>query len=410
MPDLRWGTQIKDYTIELPIGRGRFSTVYRASKEGSDLKYAVKVVSKKEAGLPAYKGTRKEAVLLQNLDHPNLIHVYEYEEEYGMLYVIMELLEGGDLFDKITELKNYTEGLAARLTRNVVTVLHYLHSNGVCHRDVKPENLMLRRRKDDGGDLESLYSDIVLVDFGTATKFYGFEEGCDASMTDFMGTPEYMAPEVIQTDLKQRLGYNEKCDIWSTGVVVYILLCGWPPFFAESQQLLFDRILRGQLSFPPNTVWDRISPEAKDFVSRCLSMEPQERPSAAELLQHAWLAEEEPAGAVEIPVSPEMEEIMRGSFSASLEQISLRASVRNLKNNIDNIKATSKPNTETVIVRPAAYSYSREWEFNARSKTRSHAASYNGCLLFTFADEHVDPPAPPKSEPPPLTRRASSPL
>jgi len=404
--------RIKDYTLEAPIGKGRYSTVYRAAKDGTDQKYAIKVVVKKEAGLVAYKGTRKEALLLQNLSHPHVIRVYDCAEEDGALFVVMELLEGGDLFEKISELHCYTEAFAAKLARNLIVVLNYLHSHSVCHRDVKPENLMLRHGKTDAVPPEELHTDVVLVDFGTATKFYGYEEKCAASMTDFMGTPEYMAPEVIQTEIKRCIGYNAKCDIWSTGVVVYILLCGFPPFFAENQQLLFDRIIRGQWSFPPNTVWDRLSPAARDFVSCCLRLDPAERPSAEDLLAHEWLAPEPPTSG-DLPSAPsvsfagEDDEVLGTSFAS----INLRSAVRNLKNNIDSIKGASKTTGEGLNATRLldTYNFSSEWEYNqTHPRTGSGTLPYDGSnLLLTFGDEgeNAVSPAAPSGEQPEPDRR-----
>uniref|UniRef100_A0A7S1NMC3 Protein kinase domain-containing protein n=1 Tax=Eutreptiella gymnastica TaxID=73025 RepID=A0A7S1NMC3_9EUGL len=380
------GTRFKDFTLEESIGQGRFSHVYRAVRDDGT-KWAVKAVNKKEVGTTAYSGSRKEARMLEELDHPSIVKCTDFFEQAGQLFVVMELLSGGDLFDKIIDLKYYTESVAARLTQNVLHALEYLHAHGVCHRDVKPENLMLRTSSKlaAADDLDCVLANVVLVDFGTATKFYGYEEGCAASITDFMGTPEYMAPEVIETDQRKRLGYNEKCDVWSLGVVVFTLLCGWPPFFAETQNALFHKILNGQWGFPPNTIWTLISQQAKDFICRLLAGKPEDRVSAKEALQLEWIEMHCPAEVIvnnesvcvcPIPIATveevvptassfDKELVLNRSRSNSMnyrarsdsddvnrslsenlsqsigdESTSLQTSVKNMKANIDSMRAT----------------------------------------------------------------------
>eukprot|EP01012_Entosiphon_sulcatum_P008648 TRINITY_DN14747_c0_g1_i1.p1 TRINITY_DN14747_c0_g1~~TRINITY_DN14747_c0_g1_i1.p1 ORF type:complete len:472 (-),score=106.16 TRINITY_DN14747_c0_g1_i1:242-1657(-) len=283
-----------EYSIEDSLGSGSYAEVFRCKHRVSGEHFAVKVISKVKAGDKGVKSTLHEVELLKGLDHPSIIHFHAYFETSAFQYIVLEIVSGGELFEKIVELKHYSEMSAALLTRNLCTTLAYLHSKGVCHRDLKPENLMLKSRVVTTSDqqfLQELLTNIKLVDFGFAIRF---EKG-KRTLTDCCGTPTYIAPEILQYGMFRTAqeGYNESCDMWSTGVLTYVLLCGYPPFHAKQRIDLFKRICEGKFLFHKQTQWDVISSEAKDFIQKLLVTDPNQRLTAEGALQHPWLAQQQ---------------------------------------------------------------------------------------------------------------------
>lgn len=173
------------------------------------------------------------------------------------------------MFDKISEEQYFSESDAANIIKQVLSSMNYCHKRGVIHRDMKPENLLL--------DKDESNPKIKIIDFGTATKFKPGEW-----LSQKFGTPYYIAPEVLKKK------YNEKCDIWSCGVILYILLCGYPPFNGQNDKQIIENVLKGKFTLD-EPEWDSISPEAKDFVSKLLIYDPSARISAEGALQHPWI-------------------------------------------------------------------------------------------------------------------------
>jgi len=213
-----------------------------------------------------------EIRILKQVDHPNIIKLKELFETPTMLAIVTELVTGGELFDKIVAQGNYSERDAAILVSKMVSAIEYLHIRGIVHRDLKPENLLLR-------DPDSI-TEVKIADFGLSkvvgTKF-------SSLMLTACGTPSYVAPEVLSA-----IGYDKEVDLWSIGVITYILLCGFPPFYNESLNKLFEEILSAEYDYPEE-YWSHISNEAKDFVSKLLVVDPSQRLTAAQALQHVWI-------------------------------------------------------------------------------------------------------------------------
>ena len=256
----------KDYKIGEVIGSGGSATVRRVYHKTSGQPRALKIIKKQKNKDNAR--IYLEAEILKKLVHPNIMQIFEFYEDKKNFYIITELCEGGELFDKIVEKGSFTESEAAWIMKQLLSTVNYIHSNKIVHRDLKPENILLDTKKD---------NIIKIIDWGTARFFDKSKK-----MNRISGTPYYIAPEVLAEK------YDEKCDIWSCGVILYILLCGYPPFNADSDELILDKIKTGRFTCPPEE-WETVSPLAKDLVNNMLQFHPSKRVSASEALEHKWL-------------------------------------------------------------------------------------------------------------------------
>jgi len=261
----------KAYEFKTELGRGAFSIVYLATQRATGQQFAVKVINKKDLGKDYEKNLKMEVDILKKVNHPNIIALKELFDTPDKLYLIMELVTGGELFDKIVEKGSYTESEASHLVHKIVSAVSYLHNLGIVHRDLKPENLLLKRADN---DLE-----IAIADFGLS-KIVGQQ----IMMQTACGTPSYVAPEVLDAS-----GYDNAVDMWSIGVITYILLCGFPPFYGDTVPEIFEQIMVAKFEYPEE-YWGGISKEAKNFIEKLLVVEPTKRLSAIEALKHPWLA------------------------------------------------------------------------------------------------------------------------
>lgn len=259
----------KKYELREVLGTGAFSEVVLAEDLVTHKLFAIKCISKREL-----KGKEdaleNEIAILKKVKHPNIIGMREMLDNKSHLYVVMDLVQGGELFDRIVEKGSYTEQDAARVIQDVLEAVDYLHSLGIVHRDLKPENLLYDTPDDDAR--------IMISDFGLSKME---DEG---QMATACGTPGYVAPEV----LKQR-PYGKAVDCWSVGVITYILLCGYPPFYDESDANLFAQIMRGEYEFD-SPYWDEISDSAKDFIRHLMEVDPTRRYTCKQSLAHPWIS------------------------------------------------------------------------------------------------------------------------
>eukprot|EP00004_Rigifila_ramosa_P021673 TRINITY_DN580_c0_g1_i2.p1 TRINITY_DN580_c0_g1~~TRINITY_DN580_c0_g1_i2.p1 ORF type:complete len:336 (-),score=80.65 TRINITY_DN580_c0_g1_i2:706-1686(-) len=262
---------MQNYEIGGVLGRGNFAVVKECTdREGH--KWAIKILDKtsKEANLDMMK---REVEIMQMVEHRNIIYMREMYDTPTKLYLIMELVTGGEMFDRIVNRGNYSEKDASDVVRQIANAVAYLHELGIVHRDLKPENLLYANERDD--------SDIKIADFGLSRVLNE-----DSMLKTACGTPGYVAPEV----LKGR-GYGKPVDMWSVGVITYILLCGFPPFYDDNVQVLFEQIKAGHYDFPDQW-WGNISESAKDLIRKLLTVDPAKRLTAVEALQHPWLTGE----------------------------------------------------------------------------------------------------------------------
>lgn len=261
--------RIEDFYVRgNPLGRGEFAVVYAGMNKQTHEQYAIKIIDKKKIDV---KRLHTEVSILSTVRHPNIISLKETFDTDTELYLVMELVTGGELFDKIIEEGAYSEHKACLCVQKILSAVEYLHSLNIVHRDLKPTNLLLK----DPNDL----TDVKLADFGLSKLLSD-----DIMMHTACGTPIYVAPEVLNGE-----GYDKEVDLWSVGVIMYILLCGFPPFFDDTNDItnLFEQILSGLFDFP-EPYWDDISPAAKDLIGRLLVVEPKNRLSATQALQHPW--------------------------------------------------------------------------------------------------------------------------
>ena len=253
----------KDYQIHETLGKGAYGKVVKALHLPSGEFRAIKIINTRHLHKEDKNKIFQEIKILSKLDHPNIIKIYEYFLSNRSIYIVMEMLTGGELFDKIITEQKFTEAMAAKTIREVLSAVQYCHEKKIVHRDLKPENILV---EDDT---------IKIIDFGTSRKFE-----MDKLMTNSHGTPYYIAPEVLFNR------YNEKCDIWSCGVILYILLCGLPPFNGRSDSEIMENVKVAQLNFGKK--FSHVSNQAKDLISLMLETDIKKRPSAKDCLMHEW--------------------------------------------------------------------------------------------------------------------------
>mmetsp|Transcript_20702 Transcript_20702/g.42083 ORF Transcript_20702/g.42083 Transcript_20702/m.42083 type:complete len:326 (-) Transcript_20702:532-1509(-) len=253
------------------LGSGHFAKVKKVTRKSDGLEAACKII-KKPRDLKKRKMVEVEERILQSVDHPHVVKCYACYETDERMYLFLELMEGGELFDRIVDQGHYSEEEAAQTTYKLLSALKHMHDKGIAHRDLKPENMLMSSKKPD--------ADVKITDFGLS-KF--FDEQTTVMKTP-CGTPGYIAPEVLHMK-----GYDKQCDVWSLGVIIYILLCGFPPFYADNDAQLFERIKKGQYEFL-RPYWDPVSDAAKDFIRMMLVVDPKKRKTVDELLAESWLS------------------------------------------------------------------------------------------------------------------------
>ena len=208
--------------------------------------------------------------VLQSVHHPNIIELEEVFETEDTLYIVTEMVTGGELFDRIVSKGSYTEKDAATLVVKFLEALDYIHDKGIVHRDLKPENLLLKSKDND--------TDVKLADFGLSKIL-----GSEVMMQTACGTPGYVAPEILLAK-----GYGKEVDLWSLGVITYILICGFPPFYNENIPLLFESIMKAEFDYPPE-YWGHVSDDAIEFIDALLVVDYKKRLTAKQALKHPWL-------------------------------------------------------------------------------------------------------------------------
>ncbi|KAA8535913.1 hypothetical protein F0562_028391 [Nyssa sinensis] len=261
------------YTLGRKLGQGQFGTTYLCTEISTCIEYACKSISKRKLiSKEDVEDVRREIQIMHHLaGHKNIVTIKGAYEDPLYVHIVMELCSGGELFDRIIQRGHYSERKAAELTKIIVGVVETCHSLGVMHRDLKPENFLLVNKDDDFS--------LKAIDFGLSVFFKPGQV-----FTDVVGSPYYVAPEVL---LKH---YGPEADVWTAGVILYILLSGVPPFWAETQQGIFDAVLKGHIDFESDP-WPLISDSAKDLIQKMLFSQPSERLTAHEVLCHPWICE-----------------------------------------------------------------------------------------------------------------------
>ncbi|XP_010000058.1 PREDICTED: calcium/calmodulin-dependent protein kinase type 1G [Chaetura pelagica] len=257
----------KTFIFMEALGSGAFSEVFLVKHRSTGQLFALKCI--KKSPLTRDSSLDNEIAVLRKIKHENIVTLEDIYESTTHYYLVMQLVSGGELFDRILERGVYTEKDASVVIHQVLTAVKYLHENGIVHRDLKPENLLYLTPEEN--------SKIMITDFGLSKM----EQ--NGIMSTACGTPGYVAPEVLA-----QKPYSKAVDCWSIGVITYILLCGYPPFYEETESKLFEKIKEGYYEFE-SPFWDDISESAKDFIRHLLDKNPNTRFSCEEALRHPWI-------------------------------------------------------------------------------------------------------------------------
>jgi len=265
------------YKLGDTLGKGAFSTVRIAMKKNDDIIcHAVKIIEKSNLSYNDEVALKSETEILKTLNHPRIIKMIDFFDEPNRYYVVTEFLQGGELLGRIISKNSYSEKETRDVCRVLFETIQFIHEKKIAHRDLKPENLLLKHEDDD--------SDLKIADFGFAK--YMPES---SYLTTQCGTPEYVAPEIITG-----IPYNQQVDMWSMGVIMYILLCGYPPFVDDNRKLscLYQKVRIGKYEFHKDS-WDDISDHAKDLVTNLLNVNAKERFNVEQALNHDWFRQED---------------------------------------------------------------------------------------------------------------------
>jgi calcium-dependent protein kinase len=256
----------EDYDVREKLGEGAYGCVYKAYHKKTKMIRAVKAIKRKLVDETAFN---MEIAILKNVDHPNIIRIFECFYDSNYYYMIVEYCSGGDLYDYIKRQRNFSEKKAASILSQLLSAINHLHSKKIIHRDLKPENIVF---------IETNNNEIFikLIDFGTSIYIK------NEQLTQELGTIYYIAPEVFRNN------YNTKADIWSCGIILYTMLCGHPPFRGSKEEEIKTKILKGALEFPARE-WSKVSKEAMFFVNELLTYDPYKRPNAEKSLKNAWM-------------------------------------------------------------------------------------------------------------------------
>jgi calcium-dependent protein kinase len=263
------GSIQEKYKIVRKLGQGGFGHVREVVEIATNHRRAAKTISIKNLSPSNIESILQEVNILKNLDHPGIIKIYEVYKETNSVHIITELCTGGELYEKIASQNRFSENIAAKYMFEIVSTIRYCHEAHIVHRDLKPCNILF----EDSSDTARL----KIIDFGMSRKFTNQKK-----MTKLIGTPYFIAPEVLNES------YDELCDVWSIGVIMYILLCGKPPFNGTSNEEIFSKIQSEQLNFEGN-VWKSISKSAKNLLKKALKKDPKDRININEFYYHPWI-------------------------------------------------------------------------------------------------------------------------
>ncbi|KAM6895002.1 calcium/calmodulin-dependent protein kinase type II delta chain isoform 11-T11 [Lycodopsis pacificus] len=255
------------------LGKGAFSVVKRCMKISTGQEYAAKIINTKKLSARDHQKLEREARICRLLKHANIVRLHDSISEEGFHYLVFDLVTGGELFEDIVAREYYSEADASHCIQQILESVNHCHVNGIVHRDLKPENLLLASKLKGAA--------VKLADFGLAIEVQGEQQ----AWFGFAGTPGYLSPEVLRKD-----PYGKPVDMWACGVILYILLVGYPPFWDEDQHRLYQQIKAGAYDFP-SPEWDTVTPEAKDLINKMLTINPAKRVTATDALKHPWICQ-----------------------------------------------------------------------------------------------------------------------
>ncbi|XP_059394877.1 calcium/calmodulin-dependent protein kinase type II subunit beta isoform X12 [Carassius carassius] len=262
-----------EYQLYEELGKGAFSVVRRCVKLCTGQEYAAKIINTKKLSARDHQKLEREARICRLLKHPNIVRLHDSISEEGFHYLLFDLVTGGELFEDIVAREYYSEADASHCIHQILESVNHIHHHDIVHRDLKPENLLLASKCKNAA--------VKLADFGLAIEVQGDQQ----AWFGFAGTPGYLSPEVLRKE-----AYGKPVDIWACGVILYILLVGYPPFWDEDQHKLYQQIKAGAYDFP-SPEWDTVTPEAKNLINQMLTINPAKRITAQEALKHPWVCQ-----------------------------------------------------------------------------------------------------------------------
>ncbi|XP_017338902.1 calcium/calmodulin-dependent protein kinase (CaM kinase) II gamma 1 isoform X9 [Ictalurus punctatus] len=263
----------EDYQLYEELGKGAFSVVRRCVKKSTSQEFAAKIINTKKLTARDHQKLEREARICRLLKHPNIVRLHDSISEEGFHYLVFDLVTGGELFEDIVAREYYSEADASQCINQILESVNHIHQHDIVHRDLKPENLLLASKMKGAA--------VKLADFGLAIEVQGDQQ----AWFGFAGTPGYLSPEVLRKD-----PYGKPVDIWACGVILYILLVGYPPFWDEDQHKLYQQIKAGAYDFP-SPEWDTVTPEAKNLINQMLTINPAKRITAEQALKHPWVCQ-----------------------------------------------------------------------------------------------------------------------
>ncbi|XP_043112304.1 calcium/calmodulin-dependent protein kinase type II subunit gamma isoform X21 [Puntigrus tetrazona] len=262
-----------EYQLYEELGKGAFSVVRRCVKKSTGQEYAAKIINTKKLSARDHQKLEREARICRLLKHSNIVRLHDSIAEEGFHYLVFDLVTGGELFEDIVAREYYSEADASHCINQILESVSHIHQHDIVHRDLKPENLLLASKMKGAA--------VKLADFGLAIEVQGDQQ----AWFGFAGTPGYLSPEVLRKD-----PYGKPVDIWACGVILYILLVGYPPFWDEDQHKLYQQIKAGAYDFP-SPEWDTVTPEAKNLINQMLTINPAKRITADQALKHPWVCQ-----------------------------------------------------------------------------------------------------------------------
>ncbi|XP_034464538.1 calcium/calmodulin-dependent protein kinase type II subunit gamma isoform X37 [Hippoglossus hippoglossus] len=262
-----------EYQLFEELGKGAFSIVRRCIKKSTGQEYAAKIINTKKLSARDHQKLDREARICRLLKHPNIVRLHDSISEEGFHYLVFDLVTGGELFEDIVAREYYSEADASHCINQILESVSHIHQHDIVHRDLKPENLLLASKMKGAA--------VKLADFGLAIEVQAEQQ----AWFGFAGTPGYLSPEVLRKD-----PYGKPVDIWACGVILYILLVGYPPFWDEDQHKLYQQIKAGAYDFP-SPEWDTVTPEAKNLINQMLTINPAKRITADQAIKHPWVCQ-----------------------------------------------------------------------------------------------------------------------
>ena len=331
-----------EYEIKEKLGEGAYGCVYKVQQKSTGYIRAVKAIKRKHVDSTAFGN---EIGILKTVDHPNIIRLYECYFDNNYYYMVEEFCSAGDLYDYIRKQKFFSEKTAANIMNQLLSAVNYLHTKHIVHRDLKPENIVFIKTKEDGkgnrktsGSNTKQESDdifIKLIDFGTSVHLKS------GNLTQELGTIYYIAPEVFKNN------YNEKADIWSCGIILYIMLCGHPPFCGKREEDIKQKIINAPLQFLPKD-FKKVSNATISYVKELLTYDPKKRPSAYQAMENEWLtslikSEGEGDNILQAEVLDNLAKftsavtLQKATLSFIANQVSMNEEIKKLKEEFDKI-------------------------------------------------------------------------